>query len=106
MSKKLCKISFYVPETHLEKVKSALFAIGAGKYDNYDSCSWQTLGEGQFRPLRGSRPYIGQVEKVEKVSEYKVEMICSEDLVQSAIAELKASHPYEEPAYEIYAIFV
>jgi hypothetical protein len=43
----------------VEKVKSALFKVGAGKYKHYDQCCWQTKGQGQFRPLVGSNPAIG-----------------------------------------------
>ena len=95
------KIEFYVPESHLEKVKSAMFAAGAGHIGDYDSCAWQTRGQGQYRPLEGSSPYHGQTGKVEKVEEYKVEMVCIPDLVEAVIAALKKSHPYEEVAYTV-----
>lgn len=98
------KICFYVPESHLEKVKEALFIAGAGRIGNYDRCSWQCLGEGQFRPLAGSQPAIGQQGLVERVAEYKVELVCSRENIQAAIASLKASHPYEEPAYDVLGI--
>ena len=95
------RINFYVPETHLEVVKNALFAAGAGKIGNYDSCCWQILGIGQFRALEGSDPYLGQEGKVELVDEYKVELVCAGELLGQALAALKAAHPYEEPAYDI-----
>lgn len=104
MNRKFRKICFYVPVKDLETVKTALFTAGAGRYPKYDSCCWQTLGEGQFRPLKGSQPHIGKQGVIEKVPEYKVEMICSEELISAAIQALKDSHPYEEPAYEIYDI--
>jgi hypothetical protein len=53
MSDQLLKIEFYVPETHLEQVKSAMFSAGAGRVGDYDCCAWQTLGQGQFRPQDG-----------------------------------------------------
>lgn len=95
------KLCFYVPETHLELVKEAVFATGAGRIGDYDSCCWQTLGQGQFRPLEGSNPFLGQQGWVEQVSEYKVEMVCEEHLIEAAIAALVESHPYEEPAYDV-----
>ncbi|MBL7546088.1 MAG: hypothetical protein JNL11_19875 [Bdellovibrionaceae bacterium] len=98
------KLSFYVPESHLEKVKDALFHAGAGRYENYDYCCWATLGEGQFRPLPSSKPYIGKQNEVKKVKEYKVEMICEETFLEGALAALKTNHPYEEPAFEFYLI--
>ena len=51
------KLTFYVPETHLESVKQALFEKGAGKIGRYDCCCWQTKGVGQYRPLDGSDPF-------------------------------------------------
>lgn len=98
------KLCFYVPASHLERVKNALFDQGAGRFNHYDRCCWQTLGEGQFRPLPDSRPFLGATGKLEKVAEYKVEMICSDRLIKTALETLLGIHPYEEPAYEIYKI--
>ncbi len=98
------KICFYVPESHLEPVKEALFIAGAGRIGNYDCCSWQCLGEGQFRPLAGSQPAIGQQNVIEQVAEYKVELVCSDEYVHAAVAALKTTHPYEEPAYDVIEI--
>lgn len=67
------KLCFYVPESHLDVVKQAVFAAGGGRIGAYDSCCWQSLGQGQFRPLDGSQPYLGQVGQVEHVAEWKVE---------------------------------
>ena len=53
------KLCFYVPESHLEEVKEAVFAAGAGKMGDYDACAWQTAGQGQFRPGEGADPHIG-----------------------------------------------
>lgn len=99
------QLSFYVPASHLETVKSALFATGAGQHNNnYDCCAWQTLGQGQFRPLSSSQPYLGKINQLETVAEYKVEMICPDEHIKAAIAALLATHPYQEPAYTIYNI--
>lgn len=98
------KLCFYVPESHLDSVKDALFAIGAGRYNAYDQCCWQVLGDGQFRPLAGSRPYTGQPNCLERVAEYKVEMICLDHLIEQAVACLLEHHPYEEPGYEVYKV--
>ncbi len=95
----MVKIEFYVPESHLEQVKTAMFDAGAGRVGDYDCCAWQTLGQGQFRPLSGSKPFLGQQGSVETVAEYKVEMVCIRECVDAVIAAMKASHPYEEVAY-------
>ena len=92
----MLKLVFYVPETHLEQVKQAVFRAGAGRWGNYDSCCWQTLGTGQFRPVEGAKPFLGYVGSVEKVAEWRVEMICDETVVQAAVYDLFHAHHYEE----------
>ena len=98
------KMCYFVPETHVEKTKQALFDAGAGRIGDYDSCAWQCLGRGQFRPLEGSDPFLGHAGEIEVVDEYKVELVCADELIKDAVAALKQAHPYEEPAYEIYRI--
>lgn len=95
------KLGFYVPPSHVEQVKSAVFAAGGGRIGNYDSCCWQTLGEGQFRALQGSDPFVGETGKVEKVREYRVELVCEDDKLTAVVAALRASHPYEEVAFDV-----
>ncbi len=98
------KLCFFVPDTHLEPVKSALFALGAGKMGDYDCCAWQVAGQGQFRPLEGSVPFIGQQGDVEKLVEYRVEMIVGDEMIKSVIEALLEVHPYEQPAYEYWQV--
>lgn len=100
----LYKLEFYVPETHLESVKQALFAAGAGRVGDYDSCAWQTLGRGQYRPLSGSQPHQGETGKIETIAEYKVEMVCKKSCCAAVIAALLEAHPYEEVAYSLIAM--
>ncbi|MDX9800993.1 MAG: NGG1p interacting factor NIF3 [Spirochaetia bacterium] len=90
---------FYVPESHLESVKNSLFAAGAGRLGSYSSCSWQTKGEGQFKPEEGSSPFIGMEGNVTRVKEYRVEMVCGEDCAQKVKEALLSAHPYEVPAW-------
>ncbi len=98
------KLAFFVPEANLEFVKQAVFASGAGRIGDYDCCCWQVKGVGQFRPLAGSNPHIGQHEKLEQVEEWKVEMVCADDFIHAAIAALKQAHPYEEVAYDVWQL--
>ena len=95
------KLCYFVPESHLEITKQAVFRAGAGKIGDYDQCAWQCKGQGQFRPLEGSDPFLGQKGELEVVTEYKVELVCEEAKIQGAIEALKQAHPYEEPAYEV-----
>ena len=99
------KLCFFVPESHLEEVKQALFNKGAGRIGLYDHCCWRVLGEGQFRALEGSQPFLGTQDQVERVAEYKVEMVCYDRLIKQAVKALLQAHPYQQPAYEIYKIF-
>ncbi|MCL2294944.1 MAG: NGG1p interacting factor NIF3 [Spirochaetes bacterium] len=96
---------FYVPETHLEKVKEALFNAGAGRIGKYSKCCWQVKGEGQFMPLEGSNPHLGVKGDVTKVSEYRVELVCREEDAEKVKRALLASHPYETPAYHFLEAF-
>ena len=98
------KLSFFVPPSHVDVVKSAVFAAGAGRIGAYDNCSWQVLGQGQFRPLDGSQPFIGQVGEIEQVEEWKVELVVADDLIAQAVMALQQSHPYETPAYEVWKL--
>jgi len=95
------KICFYAPTAQTEKIKNAMFAAGAGKIGNYACCAWQVLGEGQFMPLAGSHAFIGNQNQLEKIAEYRVEMVCEEKYMDDVIAALKKTHPYEEPAYQV-----
>ena len=98
------KLCVFIPESHTEAVKQALFAAGAGRIGDYDCCAWQTLGQGQFRPLEGSQPFIGQTGSVEQVAEYRVEMVCTDDVVDAALTALREAHPYEEPAFDLWRL--
>jgi structural hemagglutinin/hemolysin toxin protein RtxA len=97
----LYQLSFHVPETHLEEVKNAIFQAGAGNIGGYSQCAWQTLGTGQFMPREGSHAYVGSIDKLERISEYKVETICEERHLKAVVAALKLAHPYEVPSYQV-----
>lgn len=94
---------FYIPETHLESVKEAVFAAGAGVQGEYQRCCWQVLGQGQFEPMSGAKPFIGQANKLEQLPEWRVEMLVQEAALEAVIQAFKQAHPYEEPAYAVYA---
>ena len=93
---------FYVPESHLEVVKQAVFAAGAGTIGDYKNCCWQGLGQGQFQPMSGSQPFIGQQGQLEVLAEWRVELVVKAASIKPVLAALKSAHPYEEPAYSVY----
>ena len=100
----MMKLCFYVPVTHLEAVKAAVFAAGAGRIGDYEHCAWQVAGQGQFRPLTGSNPFIGAQDHLETLEEYRVEMVCDDHCVVAVVAALRAAHPYEEPAFDVVRV--
>lgn len=94
------KLIYFVPEAYLDCTKNAIFAAGAGGIGNYEHCAWQVLGTGQFKPVKAAHPFIGEVDVLESIPEWRVEMIVPEDKAHDVVKALKASHPYEEPAFE------
>jgi structural hemagglutinin/hemolysin toxin protein RtxA len=98
----MIQIVVFIPAFHKEAVKQAMFEAGAGMLGNYDRCCFEHPGTGQFRPLKGSHAFVGEVGKLELVEEVKVEMMCDEKYLSAVITAMKLTHPYETPAY--YAI--
>jgi hypothetical protein len=104
MPSKFVKIVVFVPETDAERVREALGKAGAGSIGNYSYCSFSSKGIGRFLPGQGANPHIGTVGELETVSEERIETICPREKLKSAIAAMKAAHPYEEVAFDIYAL--
>lgn len=100
----MLKLIYYVPDSHLESTKQAIFSAGAGGIGNYERCAWQVKGIGQFKPIKGADPYIGELGELEQVDEWRVETIVIEENAKAVAKALKASHPYEEPAFEFIQI--
>lgn len=100
----MLKLIYYVPESHLESTKQAIFEAGAGGIGNYEECAWQVKGIGQFKPVKGADPFLGQLDQLEKLEEWRVETIVPEEYARQVAQALKASHPYEEPAFEFLQI--
>ncbi|WP_422479819.1 NGG1p interacting factor NIF3 [Pleomorphochaeta sp. DL1XJH-081] len=95
---------FHVPVSHVEQVKEAVFAAGAGTMGNYEKCCWQVIGTGQFLPMEGSSPYIGSVGEIERVDEYRVEMTVDESVISAVVSALLSAHPYEVPSYQLVPV--
>ena len=92
----------YVPLSDAENVRDALANAGAGRIGAYDTCSFSTRGIGRFRPLKGSRPFIGKAGAIEEVEEERIEVIIPETVdLQSVLAAVRSAHPYEEPAIHV-----
>ena len=98
------KLTVFIPNEALDTVKSALFAAGAGTIGDYEQCCWQVQGTGQFMPLAGSTPHIGAHDRLEKVDEWRVEIVVDEKAIEAVIVALKDAHPYETPAYDVIKV--
>jgi hypothetical protein len=98
------KLCFFVPGSHLEPVKEAIFAAGGGRVGQYEHCCWQVQGVGQFRPLAGAQPFVGQVGTLERVDEWKVEMVVADELLHDAVRAMKQTHPYQTPAFDVWRL--
>lgn len=98
------KLVVYVPTAQTEEVKTALFAAGAGRIGNYDCCCWSVAGVGQFRALSGASPFVGDLNEIATVPETRLELVCADELIKTAVAAMIAAHPYEEPAYQIFQV--
>ncbi|NPV20985.1 hypothetical protein [Bradyrhizobium aeschynomenes] len=101
---KTYKIVVYVPAANGEAVRHAMGEAGAGRIGNYDYCSFTMTGTGRFRPLAGANPTIGAVGRLETVAEERIETVCAEDRLRPALEAIRAAHPYEEPAIDVYRI--
>jgi len=102
----LVKLVVFVPETHADRVRLAMGDAGAGKIGPYSHCSFSTKGTGRFRPLHGADPAIGDIGDYEEVAEQRIEIACEKAQVQTIITAIKAVHPYEEIAVDIYPMLV
>lgn len=100
----LYKIVVYAPKTHEDKVREALGKSGAGHIGNYSNCTFNTDGKGTFRPLEGTNPFIGELDKLEVVDEVKIETIVPQRILGGVISAMIKAHPYEEVAYDLYKL--
>ena len=100
----LCKIVVFVPEGYADKVRTAMTNAGAGHIGEYKDCTFMTDGTGTFRPLEGTKPFIGRIGRLEKVKEVRLETIIMEKDEKKVLTAMIKAHPYEEVAYDIYPL--
>ncbi|BBX96950.1 Nif3-like dinuclear metal center hexameric protein [Mycobacterium lacus] len=94
----------YVPREHAEAVRAAVFEAGAGHIGDYAHCSWSASGTGQFLPQEGASPTVGSIGTVEQVAEDRVEVVAPARVRAAVLSAMRAAHPYEEPAFDIFAL--
>ena len=100
----LLKLAVYVPVSHADVVREALFGAGCGNIGGYDSCSYNVEGVGTFRAGDGCNPFCGKVGELHKEYEVRIETVMPAYLRNKVVSALLKAHPYEEPAYDIYPL--
>jgi hypothetical protein len=93
-----------VPREALEATRGAVFAAGAGRIGDYERCSWYAAGTGTYLGGESSSPTLGEAGREQRVAELRVETVVPDELLDAVVAALKDAHPYEEPAYDVYAL--
>ena len=104
METKNVKFVVFVPIPHADAVRQALGEAGAGKIGNYDFCSFYSHGTGRFRGNEKANPTIGKAGKYEVIEEERIEAIVPREILNEVIKKVKAVHPYEEVAFDIYPL--
>jgi dinuclear metal center YbgI/SA1388 family protein len=100
----LLKLVTYIPESHLEVVRNAIFEAGAGVIGNYDNCGFSTTGTGSFRASEKANPFAGERGKLHFEKEIRFETILYSHLKDKVTSALISAHPYEEVAFDIYTL--
>lgn len=103
-TEKLYKLIVFIPETHLEVVRQAMWEAGAGHIGNYSHCAFATTGTGTFMPLDHAKPFVGEWNKLEAVEEIRLETIVTEKNSRRVVKGMMKAHPYEEVAYDLIAL--
>ena len=98
------KLVWFVPREALEATRDAVFAAGAGRIGGYERCSWYAAGTGTFFGGEGTSPAIGEAGREQRVAELRVETVVPGEAVETVVAALRAAHPYEEPAFDLYPL--
>ncbi|AEN73710.1 NGG1p interacting factor 3 protein, NIF3 [Rhodothermus marinus SG0.5JP17-172] len=104
MEQALYKLVTFVPASHFEQVREALAEAGAGRIGNYEACAFATRGTGYFRPGDMARPFIGEPGKLESAEELRLEVEVARWDLPRVLAAMRAAHPYEEVAYDVYPV--
>jgi hypothetical protein len=104
VSDEMRKLVVFVPREALEAVREALFAAGAGRIGDYERCSWYTAGTGTFLGGENTTPDVGERGREERVAELRLETVYPAEREKEVVAALRAAHPYEEPAFDLYLL--
>lgn len=98
------KIVTFAPPEATDAVRQALGNAGAGQIGEYSFCSFSTPGQGRFRPSAKANPYSGEKSVISVENEERIEVVCDRTVAKQAIAAMRAVHPYEEVAFDVYPL--
>jgi hypothetical protein len=99
------KLVYFVPEEARDTTREAVFSAGGGVIGDYEHCSWYTKGTGTFHGGEGTAPAVGEAGRDERVEEYRVEIVVPAERLDAAVSALRAAHPYEEVALDVYPLY-
>jgi len=99
-----CKVVVFVPPDALDRVANAMFTAGAGRIGEYEQCSYRLRGEGTFFGTEATNPAVGKKGRLERVEEIRLEIVAPQNRIPEIVQAIRASHPYETPAYDIYPL--
>jgi dinuclear metal center YbgI/SA1388 family protein len=97
------KVVTFVPEGDADRVLDAVVAAGAGTIGNYTHCSFRAAGTGTFYAAEGTDPVVGTRGELNREPEVRMEFVTPRARLEEVLSALVTAHPYEEPAYDVYA---
>lgn len=102
---KYCKVEVFIPEKFLDKLSKVFNELDVGHIGKYSECLSYSEITSRWKPLKGSDPYIGDINKLEEEKELKVEVTCEKEMVDKLINEIKKVHPYEEAVINVIPLY-
>jgi dinuclear metal center YbgI/SA1388 family protein len=99
-----CKVAVFLPPDRVDDAMTALSEAGGGRIGDYSRCSFRIAGTGTFLPAESARPFAGKPGKEERVEEIRLEAVVARSLLPQVLSAVRAAHPYEEPAIDVYPL--
>ena len=90
------KIEIYLPEEFIESIVEEVTKLGACQVGDYTHVASYYPIKGSWCPNDNAQPVTGEKNKVNYGTEYKLEIRCAEEFIESVIEKVKEIHPYEE----------
>jgi dinuclear metal center YbgI/SA1388 family protein len=100
----LKKLFVFVPTTHADAVRQAIFDVGAGHIGRYSACSFNASGTGTYQAGEGANPFVGAIGEYHQEPEVKVEVVFPVHIESAVLRAMRQAHPYEEVAYDVIAL--